>query len=174
MRTMRTIDFWGQFLKQFTVGEMTLATILDPDFKITKPLNGGAHTRSVSDVRDDKEAIESDLPMFVQEQLAGENLRLFSVGGELSCFHLLTSALDYREDHGTEIVQIETPPSLIEATHRLVGHKRFDYCAVDFRCRNGLDDPVFLEINSFPMFVRFDDAGKMCIVDAILDFLIDP
>lgn len=67
MRTMRTIDFWGQFLKQFTVGEMTLATIPDPDFKITKPLNGGAHTRSVSDVRDDKEAIESDLPMFVQE-----------------------------------------------------------------------------------------------------------
>ena len=95
------------------------------------------------------------------------------MGSEM-CIRDRTSALDYREDHGTEIVQIETPPSLIEATHRLVGHKRFDYCAVDFRRRNGLDDPVFLEINSFPMFVRFDDAGKMCIVDAILDFLIDP
>ena len=48
---------------------------------------------------------------------------------------------------------------------------RFDYCALDFRCREGFDDPIFLEINSFPMFVRFDDAGENCIVNAILDFL---
>jgi hypothetical protein len=31
---------------------------------------------------------------------------------------------------------------------------------------------VFLEINSFPMFVRFDDAGQNCLVDAMLDFLL--
>ena len=149
-----------------------LATIPDPETKIAKPLNGGAHTRSVTELRDDNEALASAPPMFIQENIAGENLRLFSVGGKLSCYQVATSMLDYREDNQVDVVRVEIPESLIEPTRKMVAQKRFDYCALDFRCRSGFEDPVFLEVNSFPMFVRFDDAGEYCIVDAILDFLI--
>lgn len=149
-----------------------LGTIPDPETKIAKPLNGGAHTRSVIDLREDNEALASAPPMFIQENIAGENLRLFSVGGKLSCYQVVTSMLDYREDDQVDVVRVEIPESLIEPTQKMVAQKQFDYCALDFRCRSGFEDPVFLEVNSFPMFVRFDNAGEHCIVDAILDFLI--
>ena len=90
---------------------------------------------------------------------------------QLSCFHLVTSDLDYREDATVDVVQVDVPGSLVAPIEELVRRKGFDYCALDFRCRNGFEDPVFLEVNSFPMFVRFDDAGQNCIVNSILDFL---
>ena len=96
---------------------------------------------------------------------------MFAVGGQLSCFHLVTSELDYREDATVDVVQVDVPGSLVAPIEELVRRKGFDYCALDFRCRNGFEDPVFLEVNSFPMFVRFDDAGQNCIVNSILDFL---
>lgn len=150
-----------------------LTTIPDAESKIAKPLNGGAHTRSVGELRDDEDALLNSPPMFIQENIAGENLRIFSVNGRLSCYHLVTSMLDYREDDQVDVVEIEVPQPLIEPTKRLVSEKQFDYSALDFRCRSGFEDPVFLEINSFPMFVRFDNVGNHCIVDAILDFLIE-
>ena len=149
-----------------------LKTIPDPETKIAKPLGGGAHTQSIADTTKHIEDGGTLPPQFIQELLPGENLRLFSVGGELSCFHLVTDQLDYREDSAVDVIQVAVPEELVAATNKLVAHKGFDYCALDFRCRSGFDDPIFLEINSFPMFVRFDDAGKNCIVNAILDFLV--
>jgi len=151
-----------------------LTTLPNPDQKITKPLGGGGHARLVSDLVQDPKAIAESGPQFLQERLEGENLRLFSVNQQLSCFHLITTKLDYREDPLTDVVQVDVPDELISMTHQMVERKGFDYCALDFRCRNGLNDPVFLEINSFPMFVRFDDAGHNCIANSILDFLTQP
>ena len=149
-----------------------LRTMPHPESRIAKPLNGGAHTQSVASMA----APETDLtqfpPQFIQENLEGENLRLFSIGGHLSCFHLVTSELDYREDNSVDVVQIDVPESLIKPTRELVRRKGFDYCALDFRCRKGFEDPVFLEVNSFPMFVRFDDAGNRCLAKAVLEFLL--
>lgn len=148
-----------------------LRTMPNASDKIAKPLAGGAHTRHVVDLAADDEAMMTSGPQFVQDNLAGENLRVFSVGGRLSCFHLATTALDYREDMSVGVIAREVPPVLIDPIHRLVAAKGFDYCALDFRCRSGFDEPVFLEVNSFPMFVRFDDAGENCLVNGLLDFL---
>ncbi|MEL7497119.1 MAG: hypothetical protein AAFN77_05875 [Planctomycetota bacterium] len=148
-----------------------LSTIPDPESRIAKPLNGGAHTQQVNRMIENP-AMLNQKPQFIQEKLDGENLRLFSIGGELFCFHLKTDQLDYREDQHVEVIQVDVPAELIGPTKRLVARKSFDYCALDFRCRNSFTDPVFLEVNSFPMFVRFDDAGENCLVDAILDFLV--
>ncbi len=98
-------------------------------------------------------------------------MRLFSVGGQLFCFQLKTTALDYRDDLTVEVVACDVPAELVRPTTQLVARKGFDYCALDFRCREELEQPVFLEVNLFPMFVRFDDAGENWLADAILDFL---
>ena len=148
-----------------------LQTIPEPESKIAKPLGGGAHTKSVSTITSDLEAAAKMPPQFIQELIPGENLRLFSVAGQLSCFHLVTDQLDYREDQTVDVVQVDVPDELVAPTEKLVNHKGFDYCALDFRCRNGFESPIFLEVNSFPMFVRFDDAGENCIANSILDFL---
>ena len=130
-----------------------------------------AHTKSIPDLLADPAYVASMPPQFIQERIDGENLRVFAVGGQLSCFHLVTSELDYREDATVDVVQVDVPGSLVAPIEELVRRKGFDYCALDFRCRNWFEDPVFLEVNSFPMFVRFDDAGQNCIVNSILDFL---
>ena len=143
----------------------------DPESRIVKPLGGGAHTRVVSELVLDAEAMMTSKPQFVQENLAGENLRLFSINGELTCFHLATTQIDYRDDPHVDVVQIEVPPELVAPARKLVAAKGFDYSALDFRCRSGFEHPVFLEINSFPMFVRFDDASQNRLANSILDFL---
>lgn len=148
-----------------------LRTHPDPKSRIAKPLNGGAHTKRVDELIQDENELATATPQFIQENLLGENLRIFSVNEKLFCFHLVTNKLDYREDPGVDVVQVDVPESLVELTRRLVKEKGFDYCALDFRCRNGFDDPVFLEVNSFPMFVRFDDACKNRLADEVLEFL---
>ncbi len=159
--------------KTTVLGDLTpLARIPDPGNTALKPLNGGAHTQLASDLLTNGAALDQLEPQFIQECLRGENLRVFVIDNALYCFHLQTGALDYREDPQVEVIQVDVPESLVQPTKRLVSAIGFDYCALDFRCRSGFEDPVFLEVNSFPMFVRFDDAGKNCLVDRILDFFL--
>lgn len=148
-----------------------LASLPDPTNRIIKPLDGGAHTLSVADVRGDEETLAAMGPQFVQSRLDGENLRVFSIGGRLFAFHLATEYLDYREDADVSVVSIPVPEALVSRIHQLVDAIGFDYCALDFRCRDQWKDPVFLEVNSFPMFVRFDDAAENALADAVVDFL---
>jgi hypothetical protein len=154
------------------MGDLTpLQTIPDPGSRAVKPLGGGAHTLSVSDIHQDTDRLASLGPQFVQERLQGENLRVFCIEGKTYGFHLQTTKLDYREDDSVEVKQVDVPGELIEPSRQLASEIGFDYCALDFRCRSGMKSPVFLEINSFPMFVRFDDAGKNCLANAMIEFL---
>lgn len=152
-----------------------LRTMPDPSGHVIKPLGGGAHTRPVASAVAEPDRLGELGPQFVQNHLRGENLRLFSIGGRMFAFRLTTSAVDYRDDDDVGVEAIGVPGELVEPTRRLVERTEFDYCALDFRCVEGVSRPVFLEINSFPMFVRFDDAADNALADAILDFLIaDP
>jgi len=173
-RNLRTaMDVGFEIPESIILADLTpLATMPEPETRIIKPLGGGAHTRCVSDVCDDLQQLASLGPHYVQEKLAGENLRVFCIDSKLYCFHLVTGQLDYRDDADVDVVQIDVPKELVAPIRKLARRIGFDYCALDFRCRNGLDSPVFLEINSFPMFVRFDDAGQHCLADAILAFLM--
>lgn len=149
-----------------------LATMPAPAEHVIKPLVGGAHTQAVADICGDHQRLAGLPPQFVQNRLQGENLRLFWIGDHPFCFHLQSEALDYREDACVQVERIEPPPQLLAPALRLVQRIGFDYCALDFRCTRGWEQPIFLEVNSFPMFVRFDDASDNRLVDAILDLLI--
>ena len=167
------LDVGFEIPETLVMGNLTpLATMPNPETRIIKPLGGGSHTQAVERVADDLDELSKLGPQFVQSRLGGENLRVFSIGGQLFCFHLESDALDYREDAGVDVRPMPVPESLVEPTMRLVDKIGFDYCALDFRCKDGFNEPVFLEINSFPMFVRFDDAGENCLVDAMLEFLL--
>lgn len=154
------------------LGEMApLESTPNPDTKIIKPLAGGDHAFVVRDVMGDPSRLAALAPQFVQEKLDGENIRVFSVGGDLFAFHLQTTEIDYRTDDNVVVHAMDVPAGIAEPIHDLVTQIGFDYCALDFRCRTGFDAPVFLEINSFPMFVAFDDACENRLADRILEFL---
>ncbi|MCD0460633.1 ATP-grasp domain-containing protein [Roseiconus lacunae] len=143
-----------------------------PENTIVKPLSGGDHAHVVREIQH-PERLLNLTPQFVQEKLDGENLRIFSIGGELTAFHLQTNAVDYRTDDSVVVRRIVVPSNLRDSIEQLVSKIGFDYCALDFRCRDGFDEPVFLEINSFPMFVAFDDACENQLADQTLAFLVD-
>ncbi len=150
-----------------------LETVPDAENRIAKPLDGGAHTVSVSKLN--QQRTQSQWPntsYFIQERLKGENLRVFVINQQAYCFHLATQSLDYRDDPKVAVRQISTPSRLVAPALALAKKIGFDFCALDFRCRANFENPVFLEVNSFPMFVRFDDAGENCLVDRVLDFLV--
>lgn len=151
-----------------------LVHLPDADQKIIKPLSGGDHAMIARHASAEPERLNSLAPQFVQQRLTGENLRVFSVAGKLFAFHLKTDQVDYRTDQNVSVHAIDVPAELIDPTNRLVNQLGFDYCALDFRCRDSFEDPVFLEINSFPMFVAFDDACENQLADTLLEFLATP
>ncbi|MCA9136057.1 MAG: hypothetical protein KDB00_04840 [Planctomycetales bacterium] len=154
------------------LGDVTpLENVPNPESKIIKPLAGGDHAFVVSDVIADPSRLGPMSPQFVQEKLDGENIRVFSIAGDLFAFHLRTTEIDYRSDDNVSVHAIDVPGEITRSIHELVSQIGFDYCALDFRCRNGFEAPVFLEINSFPMFVAFDDACENRLADRILEFL---
>lgn len=168
------IECGFQIPKTTVLADMNpLSSMPEPQSKIIKPLAGGDHAQLVSELQNDSERLAELVPQFVQTKLDGENIRVFSIGGRLFAFHLETDHVDYRTDDSVKVNAMDVPSNIIDATRQLVQRTGFDYCALDFRCRDGFAEPVFLEVNSFPMFVAFDDAGENCLADAILEFLVD-
>ena len=161
-----------QIPETLVLGDLSpLATLPSANDKIIKPLSGGDHAYVVGEVNDDSERLASMNPQFVQEKLDGENLRVFSINGKLFAFHLATTEIDYRTDDKVSVRQVDVPSELVAQINELVAQIGFDYCALDFRCRESFESPVFLEVNSFPMFVAFDDACGNLLADAVLEFL---
>lgn len=78
---------------------------------------------------------------------------------------------DYRSDPAPKLSFIDTPDAVKQKSITLAKTLGFDYCALDFRA-NAAGDWVFLEVNSMPMFVAFDNACENRLVDAQLDLLI--
>ncbi|MCC9604111.1 hypothetical protein LOC67_26455 [Stieleria sp. JC731] len=173
-RNLRLAQQIGFVIPNTTViGDTTpLASHPDPDATIIKPLSGGDHAMAVRSIQYAPERLAQLPPQFVQEKLDGENLRVFSIGGILTAFHLETNAVDYRTDEAVTVHQVDVPIELRDPITRFIEQVGFDYCALDFRCRRGFDEPVFLEVNSFPMFVAFDDASENKLADQILGFLV--
>ena len=119
------IDVGFEIPETLVMGNLTpLATMPDPASRIIKPLGGGAHTQAVDAIAGDMETLASLGPQFLQHRLDGENLRVFSIGGQQFCFHLESDALDYREDAGVDVKLMPVPESLMGPTRRLVEKDR--------------------------------------------------
>jgi len=145
----------------------------DLDDWVTKPLFGGAYTIPAADLAAAVASGERRGLHLVQRRLRGRNVRVFVVGGTTFAFEIVTDRLDYREVNDCGVEYIPTPPAVVDGSVALADQLGFTYCALDFRGETGHDDLVFLEINSFPMFVRFDTACEHRLVDRMLSVLLD-
>jgi D-alanine-D-alanine ligase-like ATP-grasp enzyme len=64
------------------------------------------------------------------------------------------------------------PKRLTRQLKRLTDRIGLDFAAADYKTCANTGKLKFLEVNTAPMFVAFDRAGKGCITDAILRFLV--
>jgi glutathione synthase/RimK-type ligase-like ATP-grasp enzyme len=123
-----------------------------------KPIAGGAATRELAAERDLAPARLAGLrvaPATFQELLAGEELRVYVLDGEVVAALRVTSRqLDYRQ-HEDAIEAVELPAELAAQCRRAAAVLGLRFTGMDLK-RDGAGTARFLELNSSPMFLGFD------------------
>ena len=63
-----------------------------------------------------------------------------------------------------ELVLLPKVPPEVSMLRKLIAHLRVDFGAADFKTDGDTGQLVFLELNTSPMFARFDEAseGRLC------------
>ncbi|HMO28577.1 hypothetical protein [Enterovirga sp.] len=138
---------------------------------IQKPVAGGEYTTMLSDFLREKEDKEKFYPRFIQRRLNRPELRIFRIGPSLLAFSLLSNDVDYRVTQKVEIECAPVPGELAQPLVLLCDRLGLDFAAADFM----LDDEAgwrFLEVNSQPMFARFDQVCDGQLTGMLLDFLV--
>lgn len=140
---------------------------------IVKPVDGGEYTRVVSDAMADPAAYRRmwAAPSIIQQRLVGPELRIYRVGDRCFAFEITAQALDYRATRDVEIKPVEPPETITQSLVALMDVLGLDFGAADFKTCPETGEPLFLEVNSMPMFVAFDQAVSGALSDAILDRL---
>ena len=127
---------------------------------VQKPINGGAHA---------KFGVRAPYPMIMQEWVKGVNKRVFIVGGDAFVFDVVGRTLDYRDDPHTQVFLSEAPDDIVGGVKSLMSRLSMDFGAADFIVDDG--GWCFLEINSMPMFSRFDEVAGGLIGKRISEVL---
>jgi len=143
---------------------------------IAKPVGGGAYTQPLERALADHDAAASaaPIPAIVQERLDYPEYRVFIVGDDTHVFQVASDQLDYRPDHAATLVYHGATGPIAEAVagcRRVAAALRCDFAACDLKTRPGDGVPVFLEINTGPMFAAFDRAADGAVTASIIDAL---
>ena len=139
---------------------------------IVKPLNGGGLCQDLEKVIASTPARAgcTAQPAIVQERIPGPDLRVYGVGDQLFAFNLESPSLDYRELQDATITQCDVPSVVRKSLLQLMAQLDLDWFAADFKIPS-VGAPVFLEVNSNPMFSVFDVVSKGALTSAMLDQL---
>jgi len=144
---------------------------------VVKPINGGDLCRPLSEVLEGTDEREGNAasPAIVQQRLEPPEVRVYVVGRRLFAFRVISDELDYRASNATRVEPYDAlPKPLGKALLALAERLGLDWAAADFKTDPSDGELCFLEINSAPMFVAFDQAceGQLCI--AMLEWLGRP
>lgn len=137
---------------------------------IAKPVAGGGLCQTLADALEDVTAPFSPMPALVQPQLVAPEIRLFVVGREHLAFEVRSPSLDYRALQDAQLEQVPVPPE-VQALRALMADFRMDFGAADFKTEPATGKLVFLELNTSPMFARFDQASGGALCRAMVEHL---
>ncbi len=146
-----------------------------PAETIAKPVAGGGFCRRVDSLPSDLElrAGVAASPAIVQPLLEGPDLRIYGIGDKHLCFRIDSDSVDYRNSSKREISEVDRLPSgTIDGLRRLTEQMGLDWWAADLKMCGVTRDPVFLEVNSNPMFSAFDSVAGGAVTEAILNYLL--
>jgi glutathione synthase/RimK-type ligase-like ATP-grasp enzyme len=142
---------------RFTTDLPALQSMTDPENWICKPVEGGEHTRSLSDfLANVADRPAYSRPITVQRRLTGREIRVFRVGEEIMSFDVRSESLDYREHQDADVRPANTPDEIAGPFKRFTDSIGLDFCAGDFLEDQNDGRLHMLEINTGPMFVHFD------------------
>ncbi len=145
--------------------------LLNDKPQIAKHLEGGRATERLTPYDINKLGPRMEFPFFVQEELIPPELRVFRIGNRLSAFHIISNALDYRNDINTKIIEVAVPPELVAKVIKLTDLLHLNFTALDFKHCKQTGKPMLLEANSQPMFAAFDQTSNFKLIDSLIEFL---
>ncbi|WEF25821.1 hypothetical protein [Paracoccus sp. S3-43] len=135
------------------------------DSLIQKPVAGGEYTALLRDLPAD-----SRCPRFVQPRLNRPEMRVYRIGDAVMGFRLTSPDLDYRLAQTATLTTAPVPADLADLLVQLCDRLNLDFAAADFMTGDS-GEPLFLELNSQPMFAAFDRTAEGRLSDAIIDYL---
>ncbi len=137
---------------------------------IQKPLMGGDHAKIVTLEQISKYNNDFPSPHKIQKRMLHPEIRMYRIGDTFLSFHIQYEGIDYRVNQDAQISLVDNDMSICHKLRELTDWAGLDYAAADFMTdENG--DLRFLEVNSFPMFARFDQETNHAVSKAIIDFL---
>jgi glutathione synthase/RimK-type ligase-like ATP-grasp enzyme len=140
---------------------------------IAKPVLGGDFCYSLPDALD-MTGLRNGLaamPAIVQERLVAPEVRIYVIGESAFAFEVRSSSLDYRVNQDAELVFLPNVPPELLPLRKLMSRLGLDFGAADFKTDPDTGQLVFLELNTSPMFARFDRESDGRLVAAILQEL---
>lgn len=124
---------------------------------IAKPVAGGGLCQTLEEALQGISADFSAMPALIQPRLAGPELRVFGVGQRCFAFEVRSPSLDYRAQQDADVLTAPLPAEC-EPLLALMQAFQMDFGAADFKTDPHTGKLVFLELNTSPMFARFDMA----------------
>lgn len=145
-----------------------------PASAIAKPVAGGAYVRRLDKVLSeltDEAAGAAAMPAIVQERLGYPEYRVFLIKGDPHVFEIHSQHIDYRPHRDSAMRYLGAAGDLAGTVTRLgqvAAAIGCDFCACDLKTRAGQAAPVFLEINTGPMFAAYDACSGGALAEAMV------
>jgi hypothetical protein len=133
---------------------------------IAKPVLGGDYCYSLAEAlaKTDLRSGLAATPAIVQRKLIAPEIRIYVIGRSDFAFEVRSSSLDYRVNQDAELIFLPEVPQEAVLLRRLMARLGMDFGAADFKTDPDTGQLIFLELNTSPMFARFDQisGGKVC------------
>ena len=141
---------------------------------VTKPVAGGDYCYSISEILKGTEFRNqlASCPAFVQPRLVAPEVRVYVIGNHSFAFEMRSPSLDYRVHQDAEVVPMPVVPDVISGLRELMSTLQMDYGAADFKTDAETRELAFLELNSSPMFARFDMEVNGALAQSIVRTLL--
>jgi hypothetical protein len=133
---------------------------------IAKPVAGGDYCYSLAEALA-KTGLRNGLaamPAIVQGRLVPPEIRIYVIGRSAFAFEVRSISLDYRVNQDAELLLLPEVPQELAMLRGLMSRLGMDFGAADFKTDPETGQLIFLELNTSPMFARFDQAsgGQLC------------
>lgn len=142
-----------------------------PEPTIAKPVAGGGLCQTLADALHGVNVAYSAMPALIQPRLIAPELRVFIVGDQAHAFRVDSPSLDYRAEQDAEVQAVPVPQPQAQALRALMQALRMDFGAADFKTDPATGELVFLELNTSPMFARFNHASDGALTESMIRHL---
>ncbi len=141
---------------------------------VFKPVQGGAHTRRVTEAHLSEENLGRLRlsPVTFQEEVEGTDVRVFVAGERVMACEVRSGCLDFRDDADPEIVEVGLPGTVSDGCRRIAGELGLVWAGIDLR-RTERGEYFYFEANPSPMFLGFERRCGLPLAAALVDLLVE-